>query len=487
MPFTATVTAPRALSILVVLALFGTAAGLGCAALRRGTGGPGASTTAPAPPPRLAGATPAGEAALGGLTVRAWRLDNGLEVITVPDAAARAISVVTAFRVGSRDEDPAAGELGLAHFFEHLMFRGAPAPGQADFDQQMEEVGGNANAETSADATTYVDDGPPEALERLLRLEAGRLRGLELTDPRVANERKVVVEERLATVEDSVDGTMEELAWRQAFPAHPYGRSIIGGVDDIKAITRERAQSFYQRHYGPGRAVLVVAGRFDEGAALTTIVAAHGTVPAGNAEAAPPVGSPEQAPRTEVRTMIERPVPADRLLVAFPAPALASDDRAAFEVLAEALVGGPASRLARQLVVERSVASSIAGELAATREPGLWLIWVAMHRGQPARAAEDAVLAELDRATAQGISEAELTAAARRLESAYWGDLTHSQGRARALAQFHAVTGDFRRLLGRGDAYARVTTDEVRRVARAYFGSGARSVVVASAGAGGRP
>lgn len=487
MPLTATVTAPRALSILVVLASLGTAAGLGCTVLRRAGGGSAAATAGASPPPTLAGVTPTGEAALGGLTVRAWRLDNGLEVITVPDAAARAISVVTAFRVGSRDEDPAAGELGLAHFFEHLMFNGAPAAGQADFDQQMEEVGGNANAETSADATTYVDDGPPEALERLLSLEAGRLRGLELTDVRVANERKVVVEERLTTVEDSVDGTMEELAWRQAFPAHPYGRSIIGGVDDIKAITRERAQSFYQRHYAPGRAVLVVTGRFDEGTALSAILATHGRVPPGSAEGAAPMAVTAQGPQGEVRATVQRPVPADRLLLAFPAPALGSDDRAAFEVLTEALVGGPASRLPRQLVVERSVASSIAGELAPTREPGLWLVWVAMHRGEPVRAAEDAVVAELDRAAAQGIPEAELTTAARRLESAYWGELTHSQGRARALAQFHAVTGDFRRLLGRGDAYARVTSDDVRRVARTYLGSGARSVVVASAGAGGRP
>jgi zinc protease len=479
---TATVKARRALLLATGVLLSTAAGGPSCTALRgRPTATSGAGATAPPPP---SGAQAITEATLGTLAVRLWRLDNGLRVITVPDPAARAVSVVTTFRVGSRDERPVAGEVGLAHLFEHLMFTGAPAPGAPDFDQQMEEVGGTCNAETSADATTYVDEVPPEALDRILRLEAGRMRGLEVTDAKVANERKIVIEERLATVEDSVDGTLEELAWRQSFRAHPYQRSIIGTVDDIKAITRAHAQAFYRRHYTPDRAVVVVAGKFDEAGALATIVSSYGGVAAGAAppeEAAPP---PEQGPESEVRATLDRPVPADRLLLAFPAPAWGGPDRAAYEVLAEALVGGPASRLARQLIVERAIASSLTGEVAPTRDPGLWLVWVQLQKGHAAREAEDAIVTELAGAAAAGLSETELTAAARRLETAFWLELTASRGRAQALAQFEVVTGDFRNLLARGSAYAKVTVEDLRRVAATYFSGGARSVVVASRGGG---
>lgn len=484
MTLTATVKARRAFFLATGALLSMATVGPSCSALRgRGRAATPAGTPA-APPPAPSGAQALGEEMLGSLVVRSWRLDNGLRILTIPDAAARAVSIVTTFRVGSRDENPTAGQVGLAHLFEHLMFTGAPAAGGADFDQQLEEVGGTCNAETSADATTYVDEVPPEALDGILRLEAHRMRGLELTDTRVANERKVVIEERLATVEDSVDGTLEELAWRQSFPEHPYRRSIIGSVDDIKGITRGHAQDFYDRHYRPDRAALVVAGKFDEAGALATIVSAYGGIAgvAAPADAAPV--PPESATGGEVRMTVDRPVPADRVLLAFPAPALGSPDRATYEVLAEALVGGPGSRLTRQLIVERAVASSLTGEVAPTRDPGLWLVWVQLQKGHAAREAEEAVGAELARAASEGLSDAELTAAARRLETAFWLELTASQGRARALAQFDAVTGDFRNLLARGAAYAKVTPDEVRRVAGTYWSGGARAVIVASRGGG---
>lgn len=419
-------------------------------------------------------------APLGSLTVRKWRLENGLEIITVPDPGARSVSYLTVYRVGSRDENAAAGETGLAHLFEHLMFTGTGG-GKADsgFDEQIEGMGGSSNAQTYYDFTSYIDEVPPDGLDRAIGLEAERMVNLDLAAKQVTNERDVVVEERLGTVEDSVDGMLDEMVWQQAFHAHPYRWPIIGLMADIKAVTKEKALAFYRRHYAPNRALIVVAGRFDEAAALGAMATAYGALAAAP-EAAVNPAAPERAPAAVVRSRIARPVAADRLVVGYPAPALGDGDRAAFDVINELLTGGPSSRLYRLLVVAREISSSVNGDVAPTRDPGLWCLWVQMTKGNDAGRAEDAIVRELTRVAREPVPAAELAGAKNRLETRFWEDLSSSRGRAEALGHFDVTTGDFRKLLERSAAYAAVSTADVARVARAYLEPGARSVVIAS-------
>lgn len=455
--------------------------GLSCSALGvRGRGGSGAASSSTSA--SAAAATPAervAEAALGSLTVRKWRLPNGLHVITLPDPLASSISYMTFFQVGSRYEDAATGETGLAHLFEHLMFTQTRGTGTVtDFDEVLEIAGGSANAMTAHDFTAYTDQVPPGELPRVIRLEADRMMGLDLRPEDVQTERDVVIEERLATVEDDVDGLMEEAVYRQAFRTHPYRWPVIGLMDHIKAVTRDRVLSFYRRHYAPNRAVIVVVGRFDESDALRRIAEAYGALPPSPTEE-PPI-APERAPTTEVRAHVVRPLPADRLAIAFAAPAFGDEGRAAYDVMAELLVGGPSSRLHRQLIVERGMASSVRSDLATTRDPALWTVWVQMTKGHRAAEAEAVLLAEIDRLIAQLPPETEMNAARNRLEAAFWGELGSSEGKAEALGVFDLVTGDFRHLMARGAAYARVTAEDVRRCALEFLGSKARSVVIAN-------
>lgn len=465
---------------MTVIAAAACVGGLSCSALGVRGRGAGASASAST----LAGAAPAtpaasvAEAALGSLTVRKWRLPNGLQAITLPDPLATSVSYMTFFRVGSRHEDAAAGETGLAHLFEHLMFTQTRGAGTVtDFDEALEIAGGSANAMTAHDFTAYTDQIPPGELPKVIQLEADRMMNLDLRPEDVRTERDVVVEERLATVEDDVDGLMEETVYRQAFRAHPYRWPVIGLMEHIKAVTRDRALAFYRRHYAPNQAVIVVVGRFDEADALQRIAQAYGALPANETEE-PPV-APERAPSSEMRARVVRPVPADRLAVAFAAPALGDEIRAAYDVMAEVLVGGPSSRLHRQLIVERGMASSLRSDLATTRDPALWTVWIQMTRGHGAAGAEALLLAEIDRLIAQPLPEAELNAARNRLETAFWEELGSSEGKAEALGVFELLTGDFRQLIARGAAYARVTAEDVRRCAREFLGNKARSVVIA--------
>lgn len=170
-------------------------------------------------------------------------------------------------------------------------------------------------------------------------------------------------------------------------------------------------------------------------------------------------------------------------MLGYPAPALADRDRAAYDLLNELLTGGPSARLYRLLVVDRELASSVAGDVAPTRDPGLWCLWVQMTKGNDAARAEALVVRELTRMAREPVSAAELSAAQNRLETLFWAELSSSRGRAEALGQWDVTTGDFRQLLERSAAYARVTADDVAQVARNFLEPGARSVVVASPGA----
>jgi zinc protease len=442
--------------------------------------GDGPAGGAGAPP------TEVSHASLGTLTATKWRLGNGLEVVLLPDPSATSISYTTWFRVGSRNEDIATGESGLAHLFEHLMFTQTKTTAANEFDRAMEEVGGSSNAMTYYDFTAYVDDLPPGELALAARLEADRMINLDLRKRQVETERDVVAEERLSSVEDSVDGILEEVMYQQAFKVHPYRWPIIGSMKDIKAITREKAVAFYRKFYAPNNAVLVIAGKIDEPATLDAIANVYGAIPAV-AVLPPDDAKPERAPATLVRTTLTRPVPADRLVVGFPAPGLGADDRAAYEIANELLAGGPSSRLTQKLVVDSQWASSVHGDVAPTRDPGLYAIWIQMAKGHTAEEAERAVVEAVSELAAHPVDAAELGKAAARLESAFWQQLGSSHGRAEALGEFEIGAGDFRRLFTRGDEYARVTAADVRRIAADYLATGARSVVIARPGSGETP
>jgi zinc protease len=453
---------------------------LACAATVRGGGG------APAPAPSAPGAPATAavgpelvtRASLGNLEASKWRLGNGLELVLLPDPSATSVSYMTWFRVGSRNENDAAGETGLAHLFEHLMFTQTKDHDLGEFDRAMEAAGANANAMTYYDFTAYVDDLPPGELELVARLEAARMVNLDLRKRQVENERDVVIEERLSAVEDSVDGTLDELMYKQAFKTHPYRWPVIGWMKDIKAVTQDRAVAFYRRFYAPNNAIVVITGAIDERSALAVVANAYGALtpsrllPADDAK-------PERAPAAEVRATVSRPVPADRFVVGFPAPGLGDADRAAFEVANEILAGGPSSRLYRRLVVDQPLASSVRGDVAPTKDPGLAAVWVQMTKGHAAEDAERIIVEAAADLAARPVSAAELGKAQARLETALFKQLGSSHGRAELIGEFEIATGDFRRLFARAAEYTRVTADDVRRVARTYLGSGARSVVIA--------
>jgi zinc protease len=162
------------------------------------------------------------------------------------------------YRVGAADEE--AGQSGVAHFLEHLMFKGTPARPGNTLDRRVNEIGGEHNAFTSSDHTVYVERVAPEHLPEMMEIEADRMVNLVLTDEVVAPERDVVINERLEVIESDPAQTLSEVLLRLLYLNHPYGRPVIGWKHEIEALNTGTALAFYKRHYAPGNALLVVAG-----------------------------------------------------------------------------------------------------------------------------------------------------------------------------------------------------------------------------------
>src|SRR6266536_5150299 len=174
-------------------------------------------------------------------------LDNGLRVLVLADHRNPIASVQTWYKVGSRNEIP--GATGLAHFLEHMMFKGTPSHGKGQFSRIVEENGGQDNAFTSHDVTAYYVDIAADRADLVLGLEADRMRNLLLDSKEIDSERQVVAEERRTRTEDDPDGYLEEEFLAAAYKAHPYGGPVIGWMADIERIRPAELRAFYDRYY----------------------------------------------------------------------------------------------------------------------------------------------------------------------------------------------------------------------------------------------
>src|SRR5580704_13087363 len=191
-------------------------------------------------------------------TVTDFKLDNGIEVVVIPDHRAPVVTHMIWYKVGAADETP--GKSGLAHFLEHLMFKGTEKnPGDA-FSRQVAEIGGQENAFTASDYTGFFQRVPRNNLKEVMALEADRITGLVLTDDVVRPELNVVLEEQNMRVANNPAARLSQQMDAALYLNHPYGRPVIGWRQEIEKLDRDDALAFYQRFYSPNNAIVVVAG-----------------------------------------------------------------------------------------------------------------------------------------------------------------------------------------------------------------------------------
>ena len=287
-----------------------------------------------------------------------FTLENGMEVVVVPNHRAPVVVHMVWYRVGAAD-DP-VGKSGIAHFLEHLMFKGTPNYPDGEFSRLVARYGGNENAFTSQDYTGYYQKVAKQRLGLVMALEADRMTNLVLSDEVVLPERDVIIEERRSRVDNNPSALLGEQIAAAQYLAHPYGVPVIGWEHEIRALTTEDALAFYRRHYAPGNAVLVVSGDITL-AELKPLAEKHyGVIPAQDIA---PRLRPQEPPQRAARRVVLRDgrVSQPSLSRSYIAPSLsagATEHAYPLQVLAEVLGGGATSRLYRALVVERQLAAS---------------------------------------------------------------------------------------------------------------------------------
>jgi len=287
-----------------------------------------------------------------------FTLANGLQVVVIPDHRTPVVTHMIWYKVGSADETP--GKSGLAHFLEHLMFKGTNKHPAGEFSQTVLRIGGNENAFTSTDYTGYFQRVPREELGRMMEFEADRMTGLVLKDENVLPERDVVLEEYNMRVANNPEARLNEQVMAALYLNHPYGRPVIGWHQEIEQLDREDALAFYKRFYAPNNAILVVAGDVDAEEIRPMVERTFGPIAAQPAIAVRrtrPQEPEPAAPRTVTLSdpRVEQPSLRRYYLVPSAATA-ASGESQTLDVLAQLMGGGSNSYLYRRLVVDRPLA-----------------------------------------------------------------------------------------------------------------------------------
>lgn len=438
-----------------------------------------ARAAAPAVPPAAgeAAGKAAGEAAASTPRIEfeaaVTTLENGLKVILLEDHSVPVISRYTFFRVGSRNERP--GITGISHFMEHMMFNGAEKYGPKQFDRVLEANGGTSNAFTSKDMTAYYEDIASDILELTFDLDSDRIKSLTLDPKYIESEMGVVIEERLSSIDNSVDGAMYEELYTLAFKAHPYRWPVLGWMSDLEGIDREDCVSYFRTYYAPNNAVLIVAGDFDSDEAIELIHRYYGDIPSQAPPAPVRTVEPEQwgERRAEVRKLAELPA----VMIAYHVPGMRSSDFFALEILQGILTTGRSSRLYRLLVREMGIALSVYTGYSWRIDPDLFTFNVRMKPGHTTAEAEEAVYAAIDSLIAGGVTEDELSRARKQIAVNFVRRMQTVNGKASMIGRIELLLGDYRELFRLQEGYAAVTADDVKRVADTYLRPARRSVV----------
>ncbi|XSC42339.1 M16 family metallopeptidase [Bradyrhizobium sp. RDT10] len=336
-----------------------------------------------------------------------FTLDNGLQVVVIPDHRTPVVTQMIWYKLGSADETP--GKSGLAHFLEHLMFKGTAKHPAGEFSQTVRRVGGNQNAFTSVDYTGYYQRVPREQLGSMMEFEADRMIGLILKDENVLPERDVVLEEYNMRVANEPDERLTEQIMAALYLNHPYGRPVIGWHQEIEKLDCEDALAFYKRFYAPNNAILVIAGDVDVKDIRPLVEKNFGPIPAQHAIPEKRIRPQEPmpaAPRTVTLSDPRVEQPGLRRYYLVPAAATAATGESpALDVLAQLMGGGASSYLYRALVIDRGLAISAgAGYDGTALDPSQFSISVTPKQGvefAPIEEAIDKVIADLAQNTAR--------------------------------------------------------------------------------------
>jgi zinc protease len=414
------------------------------------------------------------------LPLASYRLPNGLLVTLSEDHSAPVVAVNLWYHVGSANER--SGRTGFAHLFEHMLFQGSANVGANEHFELVQRAGGTLNGSTWLERTNYFETVPSHHLELALWLEADRMGALlpAMTQEKLDTQRDVVKNERRWSVDNQPYGTWWERLPALCYPAeHPFHHSLIGSMEDLSEASLEDVAAFFRTFYTPDNAVLTIAGDFDPAAARGFVERHFAPIPRGSGR--PPLPPMELPPTFGEwkREVVEDDVMVPRLFLAFRAPVFGSPAYYAGSVCAAVLGQRRGSRLYRALVREREVSSDVSAftwDLAKGAD--LFVADATARPGIDAATLEAAVVEEIDRLRADGVSADERDRALALIETDYVYSMQSAGDRADAISKFATLLGDPALVNRQLEQYRAVTADDVTAFAREVLGADNRASLV---------
>jgi len=414
--------------------------------------------------------------AWGNVTIERHKLKNGLEILLALKPDSPTFAYYTWFHVGSRNEKE--GKTGIAHFFEHLLFKETKNLKEGEFDRIMEMNGASTNASTWVDWTNYyaVLPSDEDKMELVIRLEADRMANMILNEKQINSEREVIKNERRFRVDNDVDGSMNEALDRLAFEKHPYGQPVIGWMKDIENLNLEDCIYFYKTYYAPNSATLVIVGNFNKQKTLEWIDKYYSPIPSS---VIPKEELPEEPPQAKAKKLVLRrdDIEDEKALYAYHIPHYAHPDIPPLEILGEMLAGGEGSRLYKLMVIDQEIATQVSAGLNHLKDPTLFQISASMRKNQPIQKSHNRIFAEIKKIQEEGVSQKELNRAKNRFEMDYYHSLETVSGKARALGQYE-ILGNYKEAIHLMRRYQGVTVEDIQRVAKMYLQEPNRTMIV---------
>ena len=404
--------------------------------------------------------------------VGSFTLSNGLQVVVIPDHRAPVVTHMVWYKVGGADEPK--GVSGIAHFLEHLMFKSTEKIPVGEFSKIVAKLGGQDNAFTGHDATSYFQRVSKDKLPTMMEMEADRMVNLRLTEKEVLTERDVILEERRSRVENNPAAILNEQMDAALYLSHSYGIPIIGWEHEMAKLSREDALTYYKHWYAPNNAIVIIAGDITVDEVRPLAEATYGKLPANPTVGATRVRPQEPPARAARRVALEDPragkASLHRDYIAPSYVTVAAGEAEALDLMGKVLADGATSRLYKKMVVEDKVASSAGGSYEGSGlDSGKISFYAIAADGvdlTKVEASMDAAVAEI---RANGITEAELQRAKNSYIAAYTYESDNQATLARRYGWSLALGRTIEQIESWPDAIAKVTADDVKKVAAQYL------------------
>ena len=403
--------------------------------------------------------------------VQEFKLDNGLKIVVQEDHRAPVVVSQVWYRAGALDE--VNGKTGVAHVLEHMMFKGTKDVPAGKFSRLIAAAGGKENAFTAQDQTTYYQQLEKSNLPLSIKLEADRMANLNLTDEEFAKEIKVVMEERRWRTEDKPQSKVNEQFNSTIYHVHPYGRPVVGWMNDLENMTAADAREWYKTWYAPNNATLVVVGDVNAQDVLKLAKQHFGPLKPHALPARKPQVEPEQ--KGERRVVVKAQAKLPYLLMGFHVPSLQDADKDvdpyALEILAGVLNGNASARLNQNLVRQSQIAIDVdAGyDMVQRGRQSIFVLDGTPSEGKSVAELEAAILNEVEKIKTGGVTQEELQRVKAQVIAAdvYQRDSMFYQ--AMQIGNLETAGFSWRILKDYPAKLQAVTAEQVQLVAKKYF------------------